>query len=114
MRKNKNVIYSDLKKLDTHAIEPREYEEAPELTEEQLAATDLHKGGKLVRRGRPRSPQRKKEVKLRLDPDIVNELRASGPGWITRVNAMLREAVLGHPRPRTAAARDRKRRHGSI
>jgi uncharacterized protein (DUF4415 family) len=30
-------------------------------------------------------------VKLRLDPDVVEVLRATGPGWQTRVNRMLRE-----------------------
>jgi uncharacterized protein (DUF4415 family) len=105
MRKSKDAIYSNLKRLDAHTVRPHEYEEAPELTEEQLAAADVHENGKLVRRGRPLSPRRKKEVKLRLDPDIVDELRASGPGWMTRVNAMLRKAVLGQPGARRAAAR---------
>jgi uncharacterized protein (DUF4415 family) len=32
-------------------------------------------------------------INLRLDPDLVAALRASG--WQTRVNAILRKAVLG-------------------
>jgi uncharacterized protein (DUF4415 family) len=51
----------------------------------------------LARRGRPPgsvAPIKKQAVKLRLDPDILEALRASGPGWQTRVNAILRQAVL--------------------
>ena len=36
----------------------------------------------------------KQAVKLRLDPDVLSALRASGAGWQTRVNAILRDAVL--------------------
>jgi uncharacterized protein (DUF4415 family) len=49
------------------------------------------------RRGRPKgstSGSAKQAVKLRLDPDLLTALRASGPGWQTRVNAILRETVL--------------------
>jgi hypothetical protein len=46
------TIYSDLKKLDAHVISPEEYEEMPEWTDAQIAAADLHEGGKLIRRGR--------------------------------------------------------------
>jgi uncharacterized protein (DUF4415 family) len=67
--------------------------EAPEWTDEQIAAADLHEGGKLVRRGRPPSANRKIPVKLRIDPDLVAALRASGPGWHTRLNELIREAV---------------------
>jgi uncharacterized protein (DUF4415 family) len=50
-----------------------------------------------ARRGRPPgsvSPTTKQAVKLRLDPDLLAALRASGAGWQTRVNTILRQAVL--------------------
>jgi uncharacterized protein (DUF4415 family) len=94
MSENKRGIATDLKALDAHIIKPDEYEDAPELTDEQLAAAGLHEGGKLTRRGRPPSETRKQPVKIRLDPDLVAALRASGPGWQTRLNAFLREALL--------------------
>ncbi|WP_338413806.1 BrnA antitoxin family protein [uncultured Sphaerotilus sp.] len=31
---------------------------------------------------------------LRLDADLVARFRASGPGWQTRINAVLREALV--------------------
>ncbi|MGA9867479.1 MAG: BrnA antitoxin family protein [Acetobacteraceae bacterium] len=34
-------------------------------------------------------------VSLRLERDVVERLRASGHGWQSRVNDMLRKAVLG-------------------
>lgn len=43
--------------------------------------------------GRPRATVVRPMVSLRLDPDVLAGLRASGPGWQTRVNALLREAV---------------------
>ncbi|WP_183928942.1 BrnA antitoxin family protein [Sphingomonas sp. BK345] len=45
------------------------------------------------RRGRPRSEAPKVEVKIRLDAATVAHLRASGPGWQTRVNAVLGRLV---------------------
>lgn len=46
-----------------------------------------------ARRGRPPLENPKQAIKLRLDADLVARLRASGPGWQTRANAMLRKAV---------------------
>ena len=89
MTENKRPIYSDLKKLDAHVVQPHEYEEAPELSDEELAKAT-------VRRGRPPSTARKVPIKFRLDPDLARALRASGPGWQSRVNAMLRRLVLAH------------------
>lgn len=45
------------------------------------------------RRGRPKLEAPKVEVKIRLDANTVAHLRGSGPGWQTRVNALLREVV---------------------
>jgi len=50
-----------------------------------------------ARRGRPVgsvAATSKQAVKLRLDPDLLTALRSSGAGWQTRVNAILRNAVL--------------------
>jgi len=43
--------------------------------------------------GRPKSEAPKPKVTLRISPDVLAALRASGKGWQTRVNAVLREAV---------------------
>jgi uncharacterized protein (DUF4415 family) len=78
----------------------------PELTDELLDVAEFSIGGKVVRpatgylgpngvvRGRP--PQRevaKRQVTLRLDPDVIDRFRADGPGWQGRMNAALRRAA---------------------
>ena len=50
-------------------------------------------GMKPSRRGRPKLEAPKVEVKIRLDADTVAHLRGSGPGWQTRVNALLGQLV---------------------
>ena len=49
---------------------------------------------------RTRGPNKrppKEQVAIRLDPDVVGALRASGPGWQTRVNTILKEWLATHP-----------------
>jgi len=50
-------------------------------------------GMKPSRRGRPKLDVPKVEVKIRLDAKTVEHLRSSGPGWQTRVNALLGNLV---------------------
>ena len=45
-------------------------------------------------RGKQKKPT-KVLVSLRLEQEVVDRLRASGPGWQSRANDMLRKAVLG-------------------
>ncbi len=47
----------------------------------------------LRRVGRPPAEIKRPMLSMRTDPDVLAKLRASGPGWQTRVNALLREAV---------------------
>ncbi len=42
-------------------------------------------------RGRPRLRDPKRLVSLRLDPDVVARFRATGPGWQSRINDVLRD-----------------------
>jgi uncharacterized protein (DUF4415 family) len=42
-------------------------------------------------RGRPPWDAPKRLVSLRLDPDVVERFRATGPGWQSRINQVLRE-----------------------
>lgn len=102
MSGSRKGIATDLKKLDAHVIQPDEYDDAPELTDEQLARADLYEGERLIRRGRPPKERPKEAVKLRLSPDVLDHYRAGGPGWQTRINATLEQAVA---REKKAAAR---------
>jgi uncharacterized protein (DUF4415 family) len=44
-------------------------------------------------RGRPKLEHPKAALTMRVDADVLAALKASGPGWQTRVNALLRRAV---------------------
>ena len=44
-------------------------------------------------RGRPPLAQPKAALTMRVDADVLAALKASGPGWQTRINALLRAAV---------------------
>jgi hypothetical protein len=57
MPAKKHVLGSDLKKIDRHVIQSHEYDEIPELTDDFFERADHYRGGKLVRRGRPKSDQ---------------------------------------------------------
>jgi uncharacterized protein (DUF4415 family) len=93
MPENKRVTYSNLAKVDAHEIQPEEYDDIPELTDEWFAKADLHIGNELIRRGRGRPPldTPKKLVSLRLDQEVLDRFRADGPGWQSRINAALRK-----------------------
>lgn len=76
-------------------------DDAPEWTEEQLERAELRVGdtvvepatGTLTRRGRPKVDKPKTPVTIRLDQDVLEKLRASGPRWQSRANDILRKAV---------------------
>ena len=93
MSESKRRIGSDLRKIDRHVITPEEYEEAPELTPEQIASADVYEGERLVSRGRPPLARPKEAIKLRLSPDVLDHFRAGGPGWQTRINDVLERTV---------------------
>jgi uncharacterized protein (DUF4415 family) len=82
---------TDFAKVDAYVLTPADYDEIPELTDEMMERADLYVGDKLIRRGRPKLEQPKKQVTLRLDADLLDGLRATGPGWQTRVNEVLRD-----------------------
>ncbi|MEA1617787.1 BrnA antitoxin family protein [Erythrobacter sp. T5W1-R] len=82
-------------------------------TEEMFRAAAIYRGETLIRpatgklgpegiipvepgdrgAGRPRSPNPKKQVTLRLDPDVLDAFRSTGKGWQSRINAALREKL---------------------
>jgi len=63
----------------------------PELFGAQSAAEMLQ-----PKRGRPASANPKAHVNLRLDAEVVDAFRASGPGWQTRLNAALKDWLKTH------------------
>ncbi len=72
-------------------------EENPELTEEamrrSIPAKQFFAERGLPMPGRPKSEAPKVSVSLRLDPDVVDAFKAGGPGWQTRMNAVLAQSL---------------------
>lgn len=68
-------------------------DDAPHLTREWFERADLYQGDKMVRRGRPKSVSPKVAVNLRLDPDVLEYFRKTGPGWQSRINEALRKVA---------------------
>lgn len=80
-------------------------DDAPELTADMLERAETFDGNVFVPRGRgrPKSAAVKEQISVRLDPDVVAKLREAGPGWQSRINAMLRKALgLSGERQRAA------------
>jgi uncharacterized protein (DUF4415 family) len=113
MTGKKRALGSDLKKVDRHVIQPHEYDEVPELTEESFERADLYDGGKLIRRGRPKSDDPKQLITLRLDAAVLRWFQQSGPGYQSRIGAalkahMTRKKVAAKTRPRGKAVGKKK------
>ena len=91
----------DPKHAKAHGYTRADWEavDTPEATEEDLAAAlpfpeaapDLAAAMRRNLGGRPRSDAPKVAVSLRLDRDILDFFKRSGPGWQTRINDALRE-----------------------
>ena len=78
MSGKKHATGSDLSKVDAYVLRKRDYDEIPELTDEDFARGVWHRGGKPLRhgpRGRPKSGNPKHPVSLRLDPDVLAHFR---------------------------------------
>lgn len=50
-------------------------------------------GAEEVTRGRPKIPNPKISTTLRLDVEVIEHFRQGGPGWQSRINATLRDAI---------------------
>lgn len=44
-------------------------------------------------RGRPAVAVKRPTLNMRIDADVLEAFKATGPGWQTRINALLRDAV---------------------
>jgi uncharacterized protein (DUF4415 family) len=45
-------------------------------------------------RGRPKLEKPRRQISIRLDPDVIEKFKATGKGWQTRINEVLRAAKL--------------------
>lgn len=77
--------------INASAIDPDDVK--PELDDAWFQEADAFVGTKLVRRGRPKSENRKQPISLRLDRDLVEWFKQGGEGWQTRMNDELRKVA---------------------
>src|ERR1700690_1342082 len=82
-------------------------DDAPELDDAYFARADVYEGETLIRparkpgqRGAQKAPT-KQSFTLRVGRDVLAAFRATGAGWQTRMNVVLRAAV----QPKTRAVR---------
>lgn len=73
-----------LKAIEAIRDEDLDYSDIPETNEAFWADAEL------------RMPQTKKGVYVRLDQDVLEWLKAQGPGYQTRINAILRAYMEAH------------------
>ena len=85
-RVSRRSLKSDLRKVDAHKIQPEEYRELPELTEDMLAR------GIVKKAGRPVSQNPRLLVSVRLPANVLARWRATGPGWQTRMARVIERA----------------------
>lgn len=90
MKTTRNISDERLKEIA--AIVPTVDEEAPEITPEQAARA------RLAHESHPewyRVTPVKQQISIKIDKDVLDALKAEGKGYQTRINKILREAVLG-------------------
>ena len=82
---------------EDHAIIKQAIEDDSLLTEEQLASmqpiAEFPELQHLVKRGRPPKVQSKVSTTVRFDAEVLEFFRATGKGWQTRMNEVLRGYV---------------------
>lgn len=78
---------------------PDAFEEVPEDVLDEDEAPDMSTpewrallDAAPVRRGRPLVAKPKVSTTIRLDADVLEKFRATGPGWQSRINAILKAA----------------------
>lgn len=84
-------------------------DEASEWTEKQFDRVEIAVGGKVVcpaqgtltrPRGRPKKANTKVHTHIRLSPQVLQHFRATGRGWQTRIDEVLRKWVESHRKER--------------
>jgi len=45
-------------------------------------------------RGRPAVANPRRQISIRLDPEVIEKFKATGKGWQSRINEVLRQAKI--------------------
>ena len=92
MKENAAGLKSNLPKSDSHEISQAEYEEIPELPAEFFTEGKLYRHGRPVKRG-AQGGQKKPQLAVRINKDIVEFFKAHGEGWQAELNAVLQRCI---------------------
>jgi len=84
MNVSKNSIASDLHRLDAMKDEDIDYSDIPEADEA------------FFRQAKVYLPQRKVSINVRYDREVIEYFKKGGPGYQTRMNAILRAYMEHH------------------
>lgn len=92
-------------------------DDAPEWSQAQFDRAAIAVGEKIVSpaqgtvkrpRGRPKKPDAKVHIHIRLSPHVLGHFRATGPGWQTRIDEVLRHWVERRQRNARSTAKRRR------
>ncbi|TAF13351.1 MAG: hypothetical protein EAZ74_05955 [Alphaproteobacteria bacterium] len=94
--KEEYIAYDDgtsvlLDEDDSPPFTEEEWENAPKIKASDLLPPAFFKVLEEKRVGRPAKPDKRKQVSIRLDPDLLEAFKATGAGWQTRINEILRQ-----------------------
>lgn len=84
MNASKKSIKSNLSRIDAMSDKDIDYSDAPATDEDFWQGAEVN------------PPTVKRQVTLRIDPDIVEFFKTGGQGYQTRINAVLRSYVKAH------------------
>ena len=99
MTGNERPLGSDLAFIDAYENKAVDYDEIPELTEEDLTRATWRIGERVVPESEGRAAMAaalaasREHVELDLPGDVVVAFRAAGPDWRERMTEALRKAV---------------------
>jgi uncharacterized protein (DUF4415 family) len=62
-----------------------------------LTEDEWHMVKPFVQVGRPKAAVTKERISIRLSRDVVDQFRATGRGWQTRMDSALKQYVAEHP-----------------
>jgi uncharacterized protein (DUF4415 family) len=81
---------TDWERVDALKDEDIDFSDTPELTPEMFARAVVRRGLKPV--------SRKSQLTLRIDSDVLEWYKKQGPGYQTKINALLRAYMEEHRR----------------
>ncbi|VAW41011.1 hypothetical protein MNBD_CHLOROFLEXI01-2646 [hydrothermal vent metagenome] len=83
-----NKSLTDWKRLDAMEDKDIDLSDTPEITPEMFAKAVVSRGLK--------APQKKQQLTIRVDNDVLVWFRAQGRGYQTKINALLRAYMEAH------------------